>query len=368
MHTEFSLKLLPATYGDSLWITYGTPDDLHYILIDGGTGGTKEHILKEIEKLPEGKRILDLVIITHIDRDHIEGMLSLLNENHLNFKVKDLWYNGWSHLHGNNIESFGSKQGEKVSAQIIKHKIPWNGAFKNGPVAIPTDTKLPIIDLDGGMRVTLLSPTQEHLTNLIPYWQKELEKANLIPGYGELIQEEKKIQDVNPEEIERFGGESPDIENLNKETFEEDDSKANASSIAFLAEFDDRRLLCLGDAEPTQITMSLRKIWPQGKFPINLFKISHHGSLGNTGPELLELTDCKNFAISTNGSNYYHPAPETVAWIIKRAGPNINLYFNYESEYNKIWKSSSLSKLFKYKYEFGNGEIKIIVPANKEKN
>jgi hypothetical protein len=39
----FTIHSLPATYGDCIWIEYGTKDKLHRILIDGGTAGTKEH-------------------------------------------------------------------------------------------------------------------------------------------------------------------------------------------------------------------------------------------------------------------------------------------------------------------------------------
>lgn len=67
---KYEINFLPARYGDCLWIQYGTLESTKNILIDGGTGGTKKHIKKILEDLPKEKRIIELLVVTHIDRDH----------------------------------------------------------------------------------------------------------------------------------------------------------------------------------------------------------------------------------------------------------------------------------------------------------
>ena len=76
----FKITMLPADEGDSLFVEIGEPPSTHRMLIDGGRLRTARDILKPfIRNLPArvGPAI-DLVILTHIDLDHIEGLLSLL--------------------------------------------------------------------------------------------------------------------------------------------------------------------------------------------------------------------------------------------------------------------------------------------------
>ena len=93
----FNIHFLPARYGDCIWLEYGTTDKLHHILIDGGTAGTKRDIKQMLAGLP-AHTVFDLLVVTHIDRDHIEGILSILEEDELSIQISDIWFNGWGHL------------------------------------------------------------------------------------------------------------------------------------------------------------------------------------------------------------------------------------------------------------------------------
>lgn len=352
----FNIELLPATYGDCILIEYGQNDHLKRILIDGGTGGTRHAVKSRFSALKENERNLELMVITHIDRDHIEGALRLLEEETPSFGIRDIWFNGWKHLQEQfeGVEAFGAEQGEYVSAAIIKNKLKWNDGFTGHAVVIKEDGQLPTITLPGGMKLTLLSPSAKSLRDLSPVWLKDLKKEGLVPGFGEVVTEE-----VDKDEDEAFGSESPDVDLLNQLPFDEDHSEANASSIAFIAEYDNKRVLFLGDAQPTQIYDSLKKFQQQGKVKIDLCKISHHASRGNTSPALLELLDCKHFAISTNGSNYYHPHQETIARIVKRSTPGVTLYFNYRTDHNSMWDNQGLKQIHNYDTIYGDQGIKI---------
>ena len=119
-----------------------------------------------------------------------------------------------------------------------------------------------------------------------------------------------------------------------------DNSEANGSSLAMLAEYGGKRCLLLGDAHPDVIVESLKKLGASASKPLELdaVKIAHHGSRGNTTRELLDLIACKRFLVSTNGGNKYgHPDPQTIDSIIAHAGPGIELVFNYLSDTTRYW-------------------------------
>src|ERR1017187_10565785 len=94
----FCLEMLPAGNGDAFWIEYGHPDAPHRILIDGGVRGTHKHLRQRIGNLPDGDRRFDLIVLTHVDADHIAGLLAALEATDLDFNVCDFWMNGWKHV------------------------------------------------------------------------------------------------------------------------------------------------------------------------------------------------------------------------------------------------------------------------------
>jgi beta-lactamase superfamily II metal-dependent hydrolase len=337
---KFNVTFLPARYGDSIWVEYGDDDQTHRILIDGGTQGTRTNIRELIEALPEEERHFELVVVTHIDRDHIEGILALLEEQDLCFTIDEIWFNSWRHLPENEEEEFGAIQGERLTGAILKHKLSWNETFEGSAVVISDEFSLPVNVLPGGMELTLLSPYTEQLVDLRKKWEKEVVEKNKIPGFGE------QLAEVDEDE-EEFGV-LPDVNALNDSPFKEDDAAANGSSIAFLASYGGSQVLFAGDAFPSIVLKSLNTLF-DGKAPIDLVKLSHHGSKGNTSPELIEKIDSKNYIISTNGSNYHHPDEETISRVIKRGGSNVSLYFNYLSNDNKVWNSPTLKAKHKYK-------------------
>ncbi len=342
---KFNVHFFPAKYGDCIIIEYGNAAATSRILIDGGTGGTRNHIKEYLNALPVAERHFELLVVTHIDRDHLEGILSILEQDEIGFTVDELWFNGWNHLPNNpDNEPFGAVQGERLTARILVHglKPKWNKYFEGKAVVIPANNDLPLIDLPGGMKLTLLSPLIENLVVLKAKWEEEVLKANLHPGFG-------LAEPVDPA-IEPFGDGIPDIETLSNTPFHEDDAAANGSSIAFLAEFGNKTALFTGDAFPGVVLGSLNKLFGQNKVPLDLVKLSHHASAHNTSPDLLKKLNCKKYVISTNGSIFKHPSRDTIARLIKiNTGNKPELIFNYTSDHNKVWKSDLLQQQFQYK-------------------
>ncbi len=69
--------------------------------------------------------------------------------------------------------------------------------------------------------------------------------------------------------------------------------------------------------------------------------LPHHGSQNNIDQSVLDLVDCQNYLVSTNGSVFGHPDNEAIARVIQfgRYGTTRpRLWFNYESDENSASK------------------------------
>jgi len=115
-----SLELLPAAHGDALWIEYGDAARPSRVLIDGGPARTYANGLRRrIARVPEGERLFELVVVTHIDADHIDGPLIFLQElAALKVRIGELWFNGWDHLPKTERDTYAPLQGEFLGGLI----------------------------------------------------------------------------------------------------------------------------------------------------------------------------------------------------------------------------------------------------------
>jgi beta-lactamase superfamily II metal-dependent hydrolase len=208
------------------------------------------------------------------------------------------------------------------------------------------------------MKLTLLSPTNSELGRLRPIWLREVQKAGLDPQVP--IAEEEDLNTL-PSGLERLGGlELPDVDVLAETPFESDDSEANGSSIAVLAEYDEKSALLCGDAFPDVLKTSLEKLNKERgleRLPLDAFKPPHHGSKANISVELLEKIHCTNYLISTNGAYHQHPDNISVARILKYGGSQPHLFFNYSSKYNKNWSNATLQNKFGFKTTYPMSEL-----------
>jgi beta-lactamase superfamily II metal-dependent hydrolase len=333
------LEVLPAGHGDCLWIEYGDSASPKFVLIDGGAKGTYKRALKS--KLAEHGREIELVVVTHVDGDHITGILDLLTDETSGFHAKDIWFNGYRHLPDESPTTLGPVQGEKLTGFLVKPQARWNAAVAGGVLAVSANGGLPRMELDGGLVLTLLSPTLGSLAALKPKWEKEVVKAGLDPGAArpeEAASEEFALLDATP----------PDVAALARSPFTEDDSEANGSSIALLLEFEQQRLLLAGDAHPQDLKVAIDRLRGPGKFALSACKLPHHGSKGNVSRQFLETLDCKKYIFSTNGSHFQHPDREAVARVIMFGGNDPVLAFNYRSAYTTIWDTKTLKEKYKY--------------------
>ena len=102
-YNEIEIKMFPAISGDCLYIEF-TKEDFR-ILIDGGYVETYYTSLRPfLKKLNNRGKHLNLMIISHIDQDHINGIKALLQENGIAtnpniISIDEVWFNGFRHTH-----------------------------------------------------------------------------------------------------------------------------------------------------------------------------------------------------------------------------------------------------------------------------
>ena len=111
----FTLEILQANQGDCLLLHYGTKADPKVIVIDGGPAGIYKGSLKprllEIKKKrsPNSTLPLSLVMVSHLDDDHVNGILKLtedlldkkVNGEKQDFGFKNIWCNTFDDIIGN---------------------------------------------------------------------------------------------------------------------------------------------------------------------------------------------------------------------------------------------------------------------------
>lgn len=353
MTKHFVIDMLPGREGDCIWIEYGDIKKPRRIIIDGGRQVAYKTLKKRFNGLPENQRKFELLVNTHVDADHIEGLIKLVEEPNQLISFKDVWFNGFIHLEKpTGTETFGAKQGERFGDGVIENGWPWNKAFDGSSVVINDDGSLPVINLAGGMKITLLSPTWKDLIRFRKKWKDECIKAGLIPGKSTPIV-------TSYDGIERFGSlNSKMVKKMAKSDFSKhkDKSRANGTSIAFIAEYGGKSALFSGDAFANVLQSNLKILGKNKPVKLDAFKLSHHGSRGALSNELLNQINCHTYLISTNGSRHNHPDREAISRVLVTVAGQKNLIGNYRSEEILEWTIPSLQHEFNYDVTLPNEE------------
>jgi hypothetical protein len=124
----------------------------------------------------------ELLVITHVDSDHVAGALPLLRDAANASCFKDIWFNGRAHLDPScAVEPFGAVQGETLTEALIKNNAPWNRTFGSGSVALTEEGQPRRVKLPGGAILTILSPSWEKLRAMQDRWDAEVSAAGLNP-------------------------------------------------------------------------------------------------------------------------------------------------------------------------------------------
>lgn len=390
-----SVEMFPAAYGDCFLVRHVSGSVPTNILIDAGLVRTYPAALRtRLHELAAQGESINLLVVTHIDGDHIGGALALLHENGNADRpqvigIDEVWHNSYRHLQPapaaavrlrdhqeeiirdivsqgypaedlglpNDLESpISARQGSSFASMLLKGGYSWNTSFGAGPATCEAPMSC---FARGEVSITLLAPNRAKLDRLLGYWRASLSRQ----GFGEAVNGPfddafeflaagERSAETNVES--EVSASKPSIEDLLKSPFVEDESVTNGSSIAFVLEAGGRRMVFLGDAHPSLISHQLTVLSPEIPFRCDLMKVAHHGSRANTSPALLERVDCPLYLLSSSGERFGHPDPETVLRIAAAPGAK-KLVFNYPTAAAKLLQDPSVMDRFGYSLRIGNG-------------
>lgn len=331
------IKFLKAFNGDSILISFlDNQENNRNILIDGGTKETYKS-----DKGPKGKPIegelkivvdqirsnneyIDILILTHIDDDHIAGILKWFSDDEDADKlIKEVWFNSggliaeWQGTQENkNLELFIVPQ--KTTLTSVRQAIEFGKyigkkGIWNKRVIVQGDTLERF-----GLVFKILSPNKSKLEKLLKEWKREdpeLKTAAKQNDYSKSL-----------------------IEHIQADVFEEDKAPANGSSLDFILTFNEKDILFLGDSHPSVVIEGLAYFGfsPENPLRAEMVKVSHHGSKGNTNSDCLQTIECTNYVISTDGSKYEHPHKQFLARLINVKN-NCNIFFTEKKRMELIF-------------------------------
>ena len=357
------IKLLQAGNGDSFLITYNDQGGrIRNILVDGGTelcyydrtAGTFGQLKEEIDIIRNKEQKIDLLILTHIDNDHICGLLQWFEHDEKAASlVSQVWFNS-----GKLVARYLKKKHNKdLNVSLKKFTSTFTGVHE----AVAFEEHLlenelwdwkrkPVMAGDEyeqyGAKLTVLSPGRPQLEKLIREYRAKSDDP-AYTGSGKKDWDHNLSYFIKEEAKKSF-------------RFTQDNSPKNGSSIAFILVIQKKNFLFLADAHPRLIAAELVKQGYSKDEPLEaaFMKLSHHGSKKNTDKKLLELVATKNYLISTDSTQHNHPDKRTIARVINH-NPSAVLHFNYKRVANDIvndtdWEEFlhfkiKLTKEFKYR-------------------
>lgn len=358
-----AVEMLPAGHGDALVVEYGSGSSVRRLLVDAGTIHSYEKVRARL--LERSDRRYEAFVITHVDEDHIGGAIPLLKDPDLRHRIRHVWFNGYVHSErGGNV--LGPIDGERLTRTICDGGYKWNARFEDpvspavgGPIVVPSAGDLPSFALEGDATVYLLSPSGKKLKRMASVWKDVVTDAGLVPGQGsDRDWRAPKPYDKDVEELPEVLSAS-ELEVLSKPT-SVDSSPANGSSIAFILEYGDARVLLAADAHPTILVPALRRfarMKGESRVRLDMCKLPHHGSRANVTTGLIEAIETSRYLVSTDGLTFGHPDDASLARILRSSSSPPQIYCNYASERTLGWIRRA---------EAAGG--KIVVPASGAKS
>lgn len=351
------IKSYPARNGDAFLVkASATPFSM---LIDGGYADTfHRHIKPDLESLSTSGYSLDVVVATHVDADHISGLLSFFRLNGpaqapAIIHVREVLHNSLRSLMTPTEEQAGMRPDDLALVQDIRlrgYPQPDTTSSQEHDISARQGSSLAQLLRDGGYQwnthsgtipiggeglvdlrlpqgtITVLGPTRARLDALTKWWASEIRRMGFIgflDGLDDVFEYLCAHEVVDPGE--QMLTSSDDLANA----FVPDNSVTNGSSISFVLEIEGCRILFLGDSWADDTTAALAG---NGMQFFDAIKVAHHGSVRNTSVELLTLVDSPHFFISTNGERHNHPDFVVLKAIVDRPAAFIRtLHFNYST-------------------------------------
>ncbi|HIF9450630.1 TPA: ComEC/Rec2 family competence protein [Photobacterium damselae] len=263
--------------GDAISIRIKDDITQSVIVIDGGYKDNGPILADHIRKYYDTD-IIDLIISTHPDSDHINGLSYLID----NMQVKKLMISKpWEF--DNLTEHFKDGRfteqslGKKISESLNKAVELVNQADKNGiEVITPSAGKTLMYS---SAQLVILGPSEDYYKELLPKILEEKPVENENKSFEDIL---NNTFDDAISMIKSIWG----IDNLSEDVIT---SPLNSSSIITLIKCDGNNLLFTGDSgvEALDQAYSTYNTHSLG-VPLKLFQVPHHGSRRNISSNILD--------------------------------------------------------------------------------
>lgn len=309
----FVFEALRAKFGDALLLHYGTQQKPRLTVIDGGPPGVYNDSLRpRLEEIRQERGLddtdpldIDLMMVSHIDRDHIAGILDLVRKmkdlrdarKPVPWKIDRFWHNSFDDILGNDDVSVASVASAMSPASIGDMLRP-EGSLVLASVGEGRDLRklLDALNLDGNppfgglvrsgqevtlgnLKLTVIAPTDKNLQALQKDWDQKV-KA--------LLKKEKEKE--ARAEIASYV----------------DRSVYNLSSIVVLAEAHGKRILLTGDGRGDHTIEGLEEAGlfdDNGRLEVDILKMPHHGSERNVDTDYFDRIRARHYVVSADGKH-----------------------------------------------------------------
>lgn len=375
------IKTFESGAGDCIFLVMKDEMDnsCFHIMMDCNvlTDEIKAYILDELYKR------IDVLIVTHIDSDHANGITKLMrNPDFADMQIGMILFNGFQPqteqpqtlpkktveklqtvaelLPPTVDEAFQKTNGMDAACLITElNKHPqWKAVWRQTPIL--AGETMPLGNNEKWGRLRVLSPTQDAMDNLLHDVKLEYAKRlSSAPPNEDFLDQDKYYELMlrlaelrkRPSFARKTNAEAITKEKLNKsakiDAEENGVTNANKASLAFCWEGGEevKRILLMGDAVSSQVVNELNGI-ENGRIWFEAVKVSHHGSKHNTSIELNTKVDSAHYFF-TGGKDNEGPDIETVAKIaMKPLADGVEqrgIHYNHEKGIN-LWKELNKEK------------------------
>lgn len=262
--------------GDAIALRYGNLTGPRHeqtvIVIDGGFTDDGEALVKHLRNY-YGTDIVDVVVSTHPDQDHVCGLKVVLEQ----LQVRELWmHRPWQHS-----QEMASLRHKAFASAKLDEKVEKSLQGESELEDLANSLGIPIREPFTGVATpgnafVVLGPTVEYYEELVAEIAAGQSTAAKVAGF--LKSAVETIRGLLPEDHER-------------ETLTDNcrTSPWNNSSVVSLLQVDGRFCLLTADAgmpalEPVADILETNGI---GAGRLNFVQVPHHGSRHNVGPSIL---------------------------------------------------------------------------------
>lgn len=343
----FSLDVIRARKGDCLILHYGTADDPHLVMIDGGPKSVyTPHLRPRLEQIRADRGLskneplpVDLLMVSHVDDDHIQGILDLtremiaadMNQKPQIVQVLGFWHNSFENIIDHTPDELTASFTNKFGAASMEGDPPDDLTVEpDGEDEETIKSTLKVLaSIKQGAQLRHDAERLEFPRNA-EFGEKlvlaegknsfDMENGLTFTVVGPMLPELKKLHAKHQEWLNDLAEKGLTAEDALAAYV--DKSVPNLSSIVVLAEADGKSMLLTGDARGDRILEGLELVElveMGGKLEVDILKVPHHGSANNLDDDFFERIIAKHYVFSGNGE-HGNPERESLEMLLRARG------------------------------------------------